>query len=511
MAYDLTDADLGQLEQRGISREEFERQLECFRRGFPPLEVVGPATPDHGIEVIDDDARRAELVARGREASSAGRLMKFVPASGAASRMFKALAGRLQDPRPLDPAALAEARGGSSDDALVARFFDRFDDFAFAAQVRDAVRAAGHEPEQVLDGDGDRRVVLRVLLEDLDFADRPKGLIPFHRTPDGVRTAFEEQLDETSQVVADRGGRGRVHFTVPPEFYDEIEQHCAAARTPHEVGFSVQSPSTDTVAVDLRDQPLRDDDGRLVFRPGGHGALIGNLDALHADVVLIKNIDNVVPRERRDAVVENQHLLAGVLLERQAGAHELWRKLHDGVEVLDEAMDFVQSWLHRTPPDPVLEGGPDSRRAWLFDVLARPLRVCGMVRNEGEPGGGPFRVRAADGGLSLQIVESSQVDHDDPEQEKHFRASTHFNPVDLVCGVKDYKGHAFSLFDFRDPSAGLISTKSKGGRSLKAQELPGLWNGGMARWNTLFVEVPLITFNPVKTVNDLLREEHQQD
>jgi len=350
-------------------------------------------------------------------------------------------------------------------------------------------------------------VVLDTMLDDLGFASMPKGLIPFHRSPLGPRTAFQEQLDEAHQVVATDGGAGRVHFTVSPEYHERIAAHCADSA--HEVTFSEQAPSTDTVAVDLDDRPLRDADGRLVFRPGGHGALIDNLGALQGDVVFVKNIDNVVPASRRAGVVEHQRLLAGVLLERQARAHEYWHRLHEDSETVEEALSFAQNGLHRTPPGAVATGGTDARRAWLFDVLARPIRVCGMVRNEGEPGGGPFWVRAADGSESLQIVESSQIDHADPVQERHFKASTHFNPVDLVCAVRDPEGRPLDLSRFVDPDTGFIANKSKDGVDLKALERPGLWNGAMAHWNTIFVEVPLTTFNPVKTVFDLLRPAHQ--
>mgnify|MGYP006289257033 CR=1 FL=1 len=503
---DLSPQDLRQLEQRGIDLAEFERQLECFRRGFPPLDLVGPATLERGIETLVAD-RRPALVSVWERAARAGRVTKFVPASGAASRMFKALETRRKDPTPLTPDALAVDRGLTGDPAQIARFFDRFDDFAFAPEVREALRKAGHDPDEILRGEGDRRVALDVMLDDLGYADMPKGLIPFHKTPDGPRTAFLEHLDEAHEVVAVDRGAGRVHFTVPPDYRARIEQHCAGST--HDVSYSEQSPATDTVAVDLENRPLRDDDGRLVFRPGGHGALIGNLDALAGDVVLVKNIDNVLPASRRASVVEHQRLLAGLAIERQQEAHDLWRRLHDDDEVIEEALVFVQNGLHRTPPTAIATGSVHAQRTWLFDVLARPLRVCGMVRNEGEPGGGPFWVRSGDGSESLQIVESSQIDHDDPAQEKHFRASTHFNPVDLVCAVRDPEGRPHDLHRFVDADTGFIARKSKDGVDLKALERPGLWNGAMAHWNTIFVEVPLTTFNPVKTVFDLLRSAHQ--
>ena len=511
--FDLTDDDRRQLAERGISEEELRRQLDCFRRGFPALDLVGPATLEDGIERIGDDQRQ-DLLERWEAAAAVGRLSKFVPASGAASRMFKVLEARRSDPRPLGGEEIEKGLEGDDPDAAhVARFFTQLDRFAFAPALREALTARGLEPERILTSD-DRRPVLDTLLEPegLGYAEMPKGLIPFHRTAQGSRTAFEEQLDEAVEVVGDGQKHARVHFTVAPDWRARIEEHCRQASEGHELGFSEQSPSTDTVAVDLDDRPLRDEQGRLVFRPGGHGALIGNLDALDADVVLIKNIDNVVPPSRRARVSQFQRLLTGLLLERQERAHGYWKRLHEeDEELVDEAMDFVRTGLHRTPPPLVEAGDVHARRTWLFDVLARPIRVCGMVRNEGEPGGGPYRVRAADGGVSLQIVEAVQIDRDDPEQDAHVRNATHFNPVDLVCGVRGPEGEALDLSRFVDEDTGFISQKSKDGVDLKALERPGLWNGAMAHWNTIFVEVPLETFNPVKTVLDLLRPAHQAE
>lgn len=505
----LSDDDRAQLQARGISEEEFHRQLACFARGFRPLDVVGPATLEDGLETIDASSR-ARWLAAWEVAARDGRFCKFVPASGAASRMFQALEARRARPGAITPEEITRARtSANAHERDLAKFFDGFDRFAFAPRLRAALGAQGHDPDALL-AHGDLRVILDVMLDELGFAALPKGLIPFHRDGDGARTAFEEHLDEARSLVADAHGSCRVHFTVPPEFRARIEQHCRAAAPTFALGFSEQSPSTDTVAVDLQGMPLRDDDGRFVFRPGGHGALIDNLDALDADLVFVKNIDNVVPVSRRAIVIAHQRLLAGILIERQREAHALWHALSDGeTSAFGRAMDFVRARLHRNPPTRVAQGDPAAQRAWLLDVLARPLRVCGMVRNEGEPGGGPYWVRDGEGGVSLQIVEAAQIDRTDPAQDAHVRGATHFNPVDLVCAVRGPRGERLSLPRYVDPDTSFIARKSKDGVDLQALERPGLWNGAMAHWNTVFVEVPLATFAPVKTVLDLLRGEHQ--
>lgn len=508
----LSAADRQQLAERGISESELARQLACFARGFATLDVVGPATLEHGIETIAE-CDRERLLEQWKSAARDGRLSKFVPASGAASRMFQVFEARRADPAPLGVEEIT--RGRASEYAAhrdVSRFFDDFDRFAFAPQVRAELRRRGLDDAQVLCSD-DRRPVLDAMLaaDGLGFAALPKGLIPFHRVGAGVRTAFEEHLDEARSLVNDAQGVCRVHFTVAPDFRARIEAHCLAAAPEQRLGFSEQEACTDTVAVDLHDRPLRDAQGRMVFRPGGHGALIGNLDALAADIVFVKNVDNVVPPARRGLVVEHQRLLAGILVGRQQQAHRLWHRLAHDFSAVNETFEFVQHALHRTPPPSVREDSLDAQRDWLLEVLARPLRVCGMVRNEGEPGGGPFRVRARDGSIALQIVESVQIDRTDPEQDAHVRAATHFNPVDLVCALRGPHGEQLPLDRFVDADAGFIAKKSKDGVELKALERPGLWNGAMAHWNTVFVEVPVETFNPVKTVIDLLRPAHQGD
>lgn len=352
----------------------------------------------------------------------------------------------------------------------------------------------------------------------LNYGALPKGLLKFHRYADGVRTPLEEHLVEGALYAAGKSGEANVHFTVSTEHRQLFQQLVDAKVAEYEakygiryhVSFSEQKPSTDTVAADMENKPFRDK-GKLLFRPGGHGALIENLNDLDADVVFIKNIDNVVPDRLKGDTVTYKKLLAGVLVTLQAKAFDYLHLLdggHYSHDQLEEIIRFVQRDLRCRRAD--LKQLEDADLViYLRKKLNRPMRVCGMVKNVGEPGGGPFLAYNPDGTVSLQILESSQIDMKDPEKKAMFEQGTHFNPVDLVCAVRDYKGNKFNLLNYVDKATGFISYKSKGGKELKALELPGLWNGSMSDWNTVFVEVPLSTFNPVKTVNDLLREQHQ--
>jgi len=485
--FDPTPDDQRALLARGITEDEADRQLYALRRGFSPVPLVRPATLGDGVEVVV--AHNAhKLLDRWRRAAGEGRLSRFVPASGAASRMFKLLEQFRSEEIDADPG--------------LDQLFKGRRDFAFSTQWEQAC-----ENFDANDLASRRRMVdLLIGRDGLGLAAMPKGLVPFHG--EGV-TAFSEQVADALETVADGEGRALVHFTVSPEHRGAIEQHLAEFDA--DLSYSEQEPSTDMIAVDPDGQPFRDDSGALLFRPGGHGALIRNLDALDGDVVLVKNIDNVATGKWRDAAVLADRHLTGILLQRQEMAHRWWERLQDdGDDVtLNEVALFVRSGLHRGIPEHVLESDPTTRQEWLLDVLERPIRVCGMVRNEGEPGGGPFWVRDSDGGESLQIVESSQIDHADPAQEEIFRGSTHFNPVQLVCGLRGPQDEQLDLLDYVDEDTAFVSEKSHQGRPLRALERPGLWNGAMAGWSTVFVEVPIETFNPVKTVLDLLREPHR--
>ncbi|HOO42669.1 MAG TPA: DUF4301 family protein [Bacteroidales bacterium] len=483
----FTKKDLEFIERNGLTLNDIESQLHIFSRGIPPLDIIGPAVPGNGIVCLDK-AEQEELVDR-YELWNGSRI-KFVPASGAASRMFKDLftaAGMLRDN---EKAELPEAAH---------TFFKHLREFAFYPQLS---RLRGFDP------DSPGRV-LTLLLEDewLNYGSLPKGLIPFHKYPEGPRTPFGEHLVESALCDTPAGDTVNVHFTVSPEHESLFAGLLEITRGDFEkrfgmtlnVSFSTQSPSTNTVAVDMQNRPFRSRDGSLVLRPGGHGALLENLNTLTQDMVFIRNIDNVVPEALLDPVIHWRRVLGGYLLRCRRQVYKYIGELKDHAAPLRlrEMADFLEQTFGITHPP--MEG--EEFRSYLFSKLNRPVRVCGMVRSTGEPGGGPFRVKDKDGSGSMQILESVQLNG------KKFNA-THFNPVDIVCSFKDYDGKVYHLPDFRDDDTGFISHKSLEGRELKALELPGLWNGSMSGWNTAFVEVPLSTFNPVKTINDLLRKEH---
>jgi hypothetical protein len=516
----LTPRDIEQIRARGSTPGQIVTQIEMFKKGFPCTKLLRPCTVGDGIHALrESDIRRLTDVYS--KASLEGRAMKFVPASGAASRMFKALftAHSLYDTSEgnrlfLDPDA------ADSDVVICAKFIRGIRQFAFYEDLKKVMALEGLNMDSLLSSGlyGD---ILGYALtaKGLNLADTAKGLIKFHRYPGVSRTAFEEHLVEGAAYVRDRGDRVRIHFTVSREHEDAFCDHLAQVRGFYEkdgasfdVQFSVQKPSTDTIAVDMDNRPFRDADGTLVFRPGGHGALLENLNDLEGDLIFIKNIDNVVPDRLKQGVCTYKKALGGYLVELQDQIFSYIRRIRsgdNGERTLEEAIDFSSEQLCASPPATSKRMSKKEKVEFLASALNRPLRVCGMVKNVGEPGGGPFWVQQRDKRLSLQIVESSQVDMGSKEQQRIWKSSTHFNPVDLVCGVRGADGSPFDLKRFTDPDSGFISTKSKDGRELKALELPGLWNGGMANWITVFVEVPLATFAPVKTIVDLLRQEHQ--
>lgn len=446
--------DLAQLESQGIGEAEALRQLELLRRPPRYSAVERPCTPGDGVLRLGDSDRE-RMVAAFERARPGASWIKFVPASGAATRMFRGLLAR-------EPAALE-------------RFDAEAPRFAFAAELAAELDRRGTSLEQAT---AEQKADALLSDEGLGYAGLPKGLIEFHRYDGESRTPFEEHLLEAAEVLPDGVGRCRLHFTVSPQhrdgfvsLFDRVRgtfERRTGAR--FEVGYSLQSPSTDTLAVDPDDRPFRDDDGRLLLRPGGHGALIGNLADLDADAAFVRNIDNVQP-ERACAVTRH------------------WLAVLGGLLVATRGGEFRPPGLDLDP--------------------RRPLRVCGVVPNTGEPGGGPFWVRGRDGRLTPQIVETAQIDPGSPQRQRVLRESTHFNPVNMVCELRDADGRSHDLRRFVDHDAVIVTRKSSGGRELRALERPGLWNGAMAGWNTLFVEIPLETFTPVKTVFDLLRPEHQ--
>lgn len=521
----FSETDRQQLADLGISTGKVESQLETFRRASFQLRLLDTCTVENGIHRMGP-AEQEKYAALQQEAAEAGRFLKFVPASGAATRMFRNLFKARQLYSTLDSEEIQRAaqQGDAAAEALM-RFLERLSDFAFYKTLRQTAAAAGDNLKELLCR-GNYAQTLDYLLgeEWLNYGSLAKGLLEFHRYDTCSRTAFEEHLVEAAQYGRDKHGVCRLHFTVSREHLDEFKNLLESVQDSYEkqfgirlqVDFSLQKHSTDTIAVDLQDRPLRDSNGRLIFRPGGHGALLDNLNELDPDLVYIKNIDNVVPDRLKEPTILWKKVLGGYLVAIQGQVHDWSRRLEaagakDLEGTLEAAERFARETLCIRFGEAYANQPAEHRRKYLLAKLDRPLRVCGVVPNTGEPGGAPFWVQGADGVPSLQIVEKAQVDFTSSEQEAIWSGSTHFNPVDIVCGLKDHNGRPFDLKRYVDPEAVFISKKSSGGKDLKALELPGLWNGAMADWISLFVEVPQITFNPVKTVLDLLRPEHQPE
>jgi len=506
----LTNEDKELLKKKGISENQIDVQLKNFEQGFPFLKLRAAASVDNGIiapkgEDVDKYVRIwKDYKVEGHS------ITKFVPASGAASRMFKNMFEFLS----------ADYDVPTTD--FEKKFFAEIHNFAFFDALNDACFLNEEKSVDALIEEGEYKAVVANMLneEGLNYGQLPKGLLQFHSYEDCARTPVEEHLAEAAMYASSQG-EAAVHFTVSSEhrelFQELIDrvlpEACSRYDIKYKVSMSEQKPSTDTIAANMDNTPFRTEEGKLLFRPGGHGALIENLNDLESDVVFIKNIDNVVPDRLKGDTVLWKEVIAGVLVDVQKKTFEYLHLLDSGKfthEDLENIIRFVRHTLNTDVPG--LKEMEDSElHTFLKNKLNRPIRVCGVVKNVGEPGGGPFLAYNPDGSVSLQILESSQIDQNNPEYVKMFTQGTHFNPVDLVCAVRNYKGEKFNLPDYVDPATGFISFKSKGGKELKALELPGLWNGAMSNWSTLMVEVPLSTFNPVKTVNDLLRPQHQAE
>ena len=498
----LSEKDLKQIALRGITEKQIETQLKEFETGFPFLKLEAAAAVGNGI-IAPNESERKQYVKTWEDYKAAGkRIVKFVPASGAASRMFKNMF------------AFVDADYSVPTTDFEKKYFDEIEKFAFYEALDAICQKNEGKGIKALMAEGNYKAVAANMLrpEGLNYGQLPKGMLLFHKYPEGARTPMEEHLVEGALYAASNG-EAHVHFTVSHDHLEFFKAKVAEKADgfakkygiKYDISFSEQKPSTDTVAANPDNTPFREADGSLLFRPGGHGALIENLNEIEADVIFIKNIDNVVPDRLKPETVEWKQVIAGVLVSLQKQAFE-YLKVLDGNPTdaqISEIAQFVEKNLCTNPK------GQKVDAAYLRKKLNRPMRVCGVVKNVGEPGGGPFLTYNQDGTVSLQILESSQIDTNNAEYMKMFTQGTHFNPVDLVCAVKDYQGKPFNLPDFVDKTTGFISSKSKGGKELKALELPGLWNGAMSDWSTIFVEVPLGTFNPVKTVNDLLREQHQ--
>ena len=504
----LTQQDLKQLAQKGISEQQIETQLGQFKTGFPFLKLEAAAAIGHGIVAPNSDEGRKYVDAWQKYKAAGKRVVKFVPASGAASRMFK------------DVFAFVDADYDKPTTDFEKKYFDNIEKFAFYNELDAVCQKNNGKGIRALIQEGNFKAVAANMLkaEGLNYGQLPKGLLLFHNYPEGPRTPMEEHLVEGALYAASNG-EAHVHFTVSHEHMELFKQKVAQKADmyakkfgiEYDITFSEQKPSTDTVAANPDGTLFRNADGSLLFRPGGHGALIENLNEIEADVIFVKNIDNVVPDRLKGDTVLWKQIIAGVLVTLQKKAFEYLELLDTGKythEQIEEMIRFVQQDLCCRKAD-IKQLEDADLVIYLRKKLNRPMRVCGVVKNVGEPGGGPFLTYNQDGTVSLQILESSQIDKSNKEYMEMFTKGTHFNPVDLVCAVKDYKGNAFDLPKFVDPTTGFISQKSKSGKELQALELPGLWNGAMSDWSTIFVEVPLSTFNPVKTVNDLLREQHQ--
>jgi len=497
MQFSFTAKDKEQMREHGVRQGTIEKQLHNFIEGFPYARVVEAATPEYGIlQLSENQIKEAVAVYDAWN----GEVEKFVPASGAATRMFKALYTFLDD-------------GIKTNE--VEKFIEQIEHFAFFPLLRqrykgDVLLDIKQEPAKVID----------FLLSEhgLGYGKLPKGLLDFHMYTDTARTPFEEHIVEGIQY-AQKEGKVTLHFTISPEHEMAFNKLWEQVHLLYEQKYNVriaytysfQHNGTDTLAVTADNEPFRGDVGQLVFRPGGHGALLENLNMRDTDLLFVKNIDNVVPDALKETTITYKKALAGILLKAQKQIFK-YQQLLDESKLEEVEPDIVAFLQDRFPgclsPD-YSKMPAELRRRILFGTLFRPIRVCGMVKNEGEPGGGPFWVAQPDGSKGLQIVEMAQLDQNDTQTKQILAGATHFNPVDLVCGVRNYLGDKYDLPSFRDDNTGFISIKSHNGQKLKAQELPGLWNGAMAFWNTLFVEVPIETFNPVKTVMDLLRPNHQ--
>lgn len=504
----LTSADLQQITEKGISELKIEEQLHSFETGFPYLKIISPASPQNGIVIVEHDKMINLLDKWDNYLKGSASILKFVPASGAASRMFKDLFEFISADYslPTKPAEL--------------KFFEKIKKFAFYEALNQVCISNNSKTVDELISEGKYKTVVENLLNSngLNYGALPKGLLLFHSYPDSKRTSLQEHLVEGAMYASNASNEVNIHFTVSTEHRSLFEKHVAESVPVFEkllakkfnITFSEQKPATDTIAADENNQPFREN-GKLLFRPGGHGALIENLNDLNADIIFVKNIDNVVPDSLKNQTVIYKKVIAGMLVHLQLKAFEYVRKLKNeniSDAMMKEIIYFCEKELNNYNPN-LKDLSSDDIKTYLLSKLNRPIRVCGMVKNTGEPGGGPFLTINQDGTISTQILESSQIDLSKPEEKAKMLQSTHFNPVDLVCGVKNYKGEKFNLLNYVDKQTGFISLKSKNGKELKALELPGLWNGAMSDWNTIFVEVPIETFNPVKTVNDLLRGEHQ--
>ena len=505
--------------EHGIIEQQILEQLEVFERGEIFTDIIKPCIKGDGIFVLDD-SQSDEFLENYRSAAISGRLTKFVPASGAATRMLNFLQSYLNSSKTISIARLKKEMHTDTNAKSVYEFITNLKYFAFYEDLKSLPSLEKFDLDNISDED-DISIILRKVLDSsgLNYSFYPKGAILFHKYIGENRTAFEEHIFEAVELLSDQSGVVRIHFTISEEhaeLFNEIInkaiKHFHKKSLQVNVTYSFQKKTTDTISVTLDNQLFKDSSNKLVFRPGGHGALIENLNDLDADIILIKNIDNILPSTKNVESVKSKKILTGFLIKLQTQVFN-YLKVLDSRNVkesnINEIKKFAADYLSVQFIDSFEGKTTDEKVDYLFDRLNRPLRVCGMVKNEGHPGGGPFWVSIKNGEVSLQIVEESQINKKNKDKADMLKASTHFNPVDMICAVRDFKGNKFNLKNFVDESSGLITTKTFEGRQLKALELPGLWNGAMAYWNTVFVEIPSQTFNPVKEINDLLKPQHR--
>jgi hypothetical protein len=510
----FTANQLKQLADKGISSKQVMKQLEIFRNGIAPVNLVKPAIPVDGIEIYEKQKIDYYVNLFNKEKYKFS-FVKFVPASGAASRMFKTLFETLSELGAYSDNASFIIQKNSQ----ISKFFKNLGSYPFYEDLLKACILKGTDPDELIKL-GKFEEILNLLLsaKGLSYGELPKGLLKFHKYPDESRTAFEEHFLEAEMYLRDINNEVKIHFTVSPEhqkLFEKlsevlVEKYLKILNVRFNIQFSIQKPSTDTLAVDMENRPFLTENKFLLFRPGGHGALLNNMQDLNVNIVFVGNIDNVAPDHTKALRVRYKELLAGILIERIQLIHNFLNRCEAGFseKLKTEIVDFIRSFVSESSSFELMKLIDYEFINLAKSILNRPVRVCGMVKNIGEPGGGPFWISDKAGHVSKQIVESSQVNMDDPKQEIIFNQATHFNPVDMVCYLSDYKGNCFNLEQFRDNDMAFIAVKSLGENSLKALELPGLWNGSMAGWLTFFIDVPIQTFSPVKTVFDFQREEH---
>ncbi|HWS60053.1 MAG TPA: DUF4301 family protein [Flavobacterium sp.] len=510
----FTEQDYKQIAEQGIAIENVVKQIQYYSKGVAKTVIVEPAKVGNGIIQLDEsqiqqkagffDANKSNL-----------KLIKFVPASGAATRMFKFLNEFLNEFDIEKESINAYINRKKANKLSI--FIVGMDKFPFFEEVHLELKNIYPDFDN-LENDYKNYYFIKTLLSPqyFNYSSKPKAILPFHQYKNHITTPIEEHLFECASYSSSNGN-SHLHFTLSESHqkgFDNILEKIKSkveeeTQTKIEVSFSYQNKKTDVLAVDIANNPFRDESGNLLFRPGGHGALIENLNDLDGNVIFVKNIDNVI-QSHKEINALYKKALGGIMLEMQKQIFNYLQALEEGTDIkIEEIINFSKTNLNIKVSDEVYKYTLENQIDHIKKILNRPIRICGMVKNEGDTGGGPFWVRDSKGVVSLQIVETSQIDLNNAEQATIFSGSTHFNPVDLVCGILNYKGEKFNLPDFVDENSGFIVQKNQNGRPLKSYELPGLWNGAMAKWITVFVEVPLITFNPVKTVNDLLKFPHQ--